>query len=98
MVRARRHSVEDRVEALSEVAGVVADQVPDADGARVVQTHEEVSGALGGPRGGDVPGDTGDVEATGAVLDEEQDEQAPQENRVYVPAPGWCSSFRACPG
>ncbi|GAA3814514.1 hypothetical protein GCM10022206_61200 [Streptomyces chiangmaiensis] len=77
-------SVEDRVEALSEVAGVVADQVPDADGACVVQAHEEVSGALGGPSGGDVAGDTGDVDATGVVLDEEQDEQTPREHRVHV--------------
>lgn len=42
-------SVEDRVEALSEVAGVVADQVPDTDGARVIQAHEEVFGRTGWP-------------------------------------------------
>lgn len=29
-------------------------------------------------------GDAGDVDATGAVLDEERDEQAPQEDRVDV--------------
>jgi len=41
-----------RVEALGEVARVVPDEESDAFGACVIPAHEEISGALGGPRGG----------------------------------------------
>lgn len=77
-------SGEDRIEGLSEVAGVVADQVPDTGSAHVVQVHQQVTRLLGCPLRGDVAGDAGDVHAPGAVLDEEQDEQAPEKHGVHV--------------
>ncbi|MFD4709165.1 hypothetical protein ACFWN5_05615 [Streptomyces sp. NPDC058430] len=50
----------------------------------VVQAHQQVAGLLGVPLGGDIAGDAGNAHATGAVLDEEQDEKMPQENRIHV--------------
>lgn len=41
----------------------------------VVQAHHQGAGLLGGPLGGDIAGDAGNVHATGAVLAEEQDEK-----------------------
>lgn len=52
--------------------------------ASFVQAHQQVSGALGRPFGGDAAGDAGDVHPPGVVLDEEQDEQAAQEDGVDV--------------
>ncbi|WP_269856102.1 hypothetical protein [Streptomyces sp. RPT161] len=52
--------------------------------ARVVQGHQQVASLLGGPFGGDVAGDVGDVHPPGAVLDGEQDEQASQKYGVHV--------------
>jgi hypothetical protein len=76
---------EDRVKGLGEIVGVVADQVPDAGGVRVVQRHHEIAGLLGCSFDGDVPGDVGDVHPPGAVLDEEEDEQPSQEHGVHLP-------------
>ncbi|MGW6476351.1 hypothetical protein ACWGDS_00045 [Streptomyces sp. NPDC055059] len=73
---------EECVEALGEVSRVVPDEESDFFGACVIPVHKGVSGALGGPCGGDMLGDASDVDAAGVVLDEEEDEQAPQENGV----------------
>jgi hypothetical protein len=50
----------------------------------VVEVHEQVAGLLGDPGAGGVGGDSGDVDAAGAVLDHEQDVAAAEEDGVDV--------------
>jgi hypothetical protein len=49
-----------------------------------LEVHQQVAGLLSHPRAGRVGGDAGQVHTSGAVLDEEQHVQAPQEHGVDV--------------
>ncbi|MBB4787067.1 hypothetical protein [Streptomyces rapamycinicus] len=75
--------LEDGVEAVGEVGAAVPDEEADRLCA-VSEVHEVVPCLLGDPGAGRVPGDAGDVHVSGAVVDEEQHEPAPQEDRVDV--------------
>ena len=74
---------EHRVERRGELRIPVADQELQAISA-ALEGHQQVAGLLGHPRAGRVRGDPGQVHAAGAVLDEEQHVQAPQEHRAGV--------------
>lgn len=70
-----------------EGADVFTVPVPDEEAHQVhaaLQGHGEVPGLLSGPRGGGVGGDVGEVEAPGAVFDEDQGMEALEEDGVDV--------------
>jgi hypothetical protein len=50
----------------------------------ILEVHQEITGLLGHPRARGMGGDSGQVHAPGAMLNEEQHVQAAQEHRVDV--------------
>jgi hypothetical protein len=70
------------IEGVGELAGAVPDQEPG--GSRAGQSHDEVTAGLSGPGAVRVGGDAGQVSAAGAVLDDDQGIDAPQQDRVDV--------------
>jgi hypothetical protein len=74
---------EYRVEGGGELAVAVADQELKAVGV-LAEVHEQVAGLLGHPRPGGVGGDPGEVHAAAAVLDNDQDVEAAEEDGVDV--------------
>jgi hypothetical protein len=48
------------------------------------EVHQEVTGRLGCPWAVRIGGDTGEVDTPGAVLDDDQGVDAPQEHGVHV--------------
>ena len=74
---------EDGVERGGELAVSVADQEPELLGA-VAEVHQQVAGLLGDPGAGGVGGDSGEVHASAAVLDDDEDVEAAQEDGVDV--------------
>src|SRR3954463_6189717 len=74
-VRAGEHGVECG----GEFAIPVADQEPEPVGP-VAEVHQQVAGLLGDPGPGRVGGDLADVHAAAAVLDDDEDVEAAQED------------------
>ena len=74
---------EDGVEPGGELAGAVPDQEFDSSRARA-GFHQEATGGLGCPCAVGVRADTGQVGVAGAVLDDDQRVDAPQEHGVHV--------------
>src|SRR5450432_4062595 len=74
---------EDGVERVSELAGAVPDQELNWSRA-LAEVHQEVAGRLCSPRAVGVGSDSGEVNATGAVLDDDQGVDAPQEYSVHA--------------
>jgi hypothetical protein len=74
---------EHRVERSGELGVPVTDQELEAVSA-ALEVHQEVAGLLGHPLTRGVGGDPDQVHAPGAVLDEKQDVQAPQEHGIDV--------------
>src|SRR6266542_2361140 len=72
---------EDLVELAAELAVSITDQELRAD-ALVVELHQQVARLLGDPAAVRVGGDPREPDASGRELDEEQDIEAPQEDRV----------------
>ena len=74
---------EHGVERAGELACAIPDQ--ELDGSRALaQVHQEVTRRLRRPRAVGMGGDAGQVNAPGAVLDDDQDVEAPQQHGVYV--------------
>jgi Helix-turn-helix of DDE superfamily endonuclease len=74
---------EHGVERSGELGVPVTDQELEVVSA-ALEVHQEVAGLLSHPLTCGVGGDPGQVHAPGAVLDEEQDVQAPQEHGIDV--------------
>ena len=74
---------EDGVEGSGERGVAVADEEPKATPG-VVEVHEEIAGLLGQPGSGGVGGDPEDVHVAGGVLDDEEDIQPAQGDRLKV--------------
>jgi len=72
---------EDLVELAGELAVAVADEEPRA-GSFVLELHREVACLLGRPAAVGIRGDPGEMHAASRELDEEQDVEALQEQRV----------------
>jgi hypothetical protein len=72
---------EDLVELAAELAIAITDQKPRTD-ALVVELHHQVARLLGHPAAVRVGSDPREADASGLELDEEQDIEAPQEERV----------------
>jgi hypothetical protein len=73
-------AAEDLIERAEELAGAVADQVPD----RPVGTQLEVPYGLCGPVAGRIRGYASQVHAASVEFDEEQDVVATQQDGIYV--------------
>jgi hypothetical protein len=69
------------IEGAGELAGAVPDQEPGASRAPV-KVHEEVTAGLSRPGAVRVGGDAGQASAAGAVLDDDQGIDPPQQDRV----------------
>lgn len=70
-----------------EHGGELGVPVPDQEFEAVsviLEVHQEITGLLGHPRARGMGGDSGQVHAPGAMLNEEQHVQAAQEHRVDV--------------
>ena len=63
--------------------GAISDQEPDG-GRELAEVHQEVARCLGCPRAVGVGGDAGQVNAAGAVLDDDQGVDAAEQHRVHV--------------
>jgi hypothetical protein len=74
---------EHRVEGGGELAVPVTDQEPKLLGS-VAEVHQQVAGLLGDPGAGGMGGDSGDVHAAAAVLDHDEEVEAPEEDGVDV--------------
>ena len=74
---------EHGVEGTGELARAVPDQELDR-GRALAEVHHGVAGRLRGPRAIRVPGDPGQVGTAGAMLDDDQGVDAPQEHGVHV--------------
>ena len=74
---------EHGIEGLSALAGAVPDQEMNGTHA-MAQVHQEVTGGLGRSCAIRVGGDTAQMSAAGAVLDDDQGVDAPQQHRVHV--------------
>ena len=74
---------EDGVEGGGELGVAVADEEPKAT-TGIVEVHEEIAGLLGLPGSGRVGGDAEDVHPAGGVLDDEEDIQPAQSDRLKV--------------
>ncbi len=74
---------EDRVERGGELAVPVADQEPEPVGA-FAEVYQEVAGLLGHPGPSGMAGDPGEVHAATAVLDNQEDVEAAEEDGVDV--------------
>ena len=74
---------EDGVEGGGELGVAVADEEPDSS-TGVVEVHKQVAGLLGEPSYGGVRGHAEDVHAAGGVLDDEEDVEPAQGDRVEV--------------
>src|SRR6266540_520522 len=72
---------EDLVELARELAVAITDQKPRPD-VRVVELHQQVARLLSNPAAVGVGRDPGEVDAAGPELDEEQNVEALQEERV----------------
>ena len=75
--------LEDRIERGREVGAAVTDQEPEAR-EPLIQIQGQVAGLLHSPCAGRVRGDAAQVHPAGAVLNEYQYVQSPQQDRVNV--------------
>src|SRR6266536_5850352 len=73
---------EDLVELAGELAVAVADEKPRKADTVVVELHQQVARLLRHPAAVRIGRDPGEVDATGRELDEEQDVEALEEERV----------------
>src|ERR1035441_7055350 len=73
--------LEHGVEGAGELAGAVPEQELDGSSA-LPEVHQKVARRLGRPRAVRIRGEAGQVNAAGAVLDDDQGVDAPQEHSV----------------
>src|SRR5450755_1330865 len=75
--------LEHGVEGAGELACAIPDQELDRSGA-VPEVRQEVARRLGRPRAVRIRGDAGQVNAAGAVLDNDQGVDAPEQHGVHM--------------
>ncbi len=75
--------LEHRVEGAGKLAGAIPDQEPDRSRA-LPEAHQKVARRLSRPRAVRIRGEAGQVNAAGAVLDDDQGVDAPQEHGVHM--------------